>query len=78
MRIDNDLSNYSIASVIIGSISLVLWIIPLLAIFVSFVGGYTGIKGYYSEKRRLSKAGTFFSVLSFGLSVLRSGYVYFM
>ena len=78
MRIDNDLSNYSIASVIIGSIGLVLWLIPLLAIFVSFIGGYTGIKGYHSEKGRLSKAGIFFSVLSFILSVLRSGYVYFM
>ena len=78
MRIDNDLSNYSIASVVIGSISLIVWLIPLLAIFVSFIGGYTGIKGYHSEKGRLSKAGIFFSIMGFVLSVLRSGYVYFM
>ncbi len=78
MRIDNDLSQYSIASVIIGAISLVLWIIPLLALFVSFFGGYTGVKGFYSEKKQLSKIGIFLNFLGFVFGLVRSGYVYYI
>jgi len=75
MRIDNDLSRYSIISVIIGFVSLFLWLIPILSIFTAIFSIYTGYKGYSSEQGSLSKVGILFGVFSFIFTLLRSGFV---
>jgi len=75
MRIDNDLSSYSIISVIFGFFSLFLWLIPIVSVFSSLFTLYAGAKGYDSEKKGLSKVGIIFGVISFILTLLRSGLV---
>lgn len=75
MRIDNDLSRFSIISVIVGFLGLFLWLIPLISIFTSIFTIYTGYKGYSSEQGGLSKVGIVFGCISFVLTLLRSGFV---
>jgi hypothetical protein len=75
MRIDNDLSRYSIISVIVGFISLFLWLIPIISIFTAIVALYTGYKGVDSEQSELSKVGIVFGGISFILTLIRSGFV---
>lgn len=75
MRIDNDLSSYSVLSVVIGFLSLFLWLIPIISVFTSLFTIYTGAKGYDSEQKGLSKVGIFFGVISFVLTLVRSGLV---
>lgn len=75
MRIDNDLSRFSIISIILGFISLFLWLIPILSIFTAIFTIYAGYKGYNSEQSGLSKIGIFFGIMSFVLTLLRSGFV---
>jgi hypothetical protein len=76
MRIDNDLSGYSILSAIIGFISLFLWLIPIISVFSSLFTIYAGIKGYNSERGGLSKVGILFGVIGFTLTFIRSWFVY--
>lgn len=75
MRIDNDLSSYSVLSVIIGFSSMFLWLIPVVSVFSALFTIYLGLKGYDSEQQGLSKVGIFFGVISFVLTILRSGLV---
>lgn len=75
MRIDNDLSSYSVMSVIFGFISLFLWLIPIVSVFTALFTIYTGAKGYDSEQKGLSKVGILFGVISFILTLLRSALV---
>lgn len=75
MRIDNDLSGYSIVSAMIGFLSLFLWLIPIVSVFTALISIHTGVKGYDSEQKDLSKAGILFGVVSFVLTLIRSGYV---
>ena len=75
MRIDNDLSGYSVISVVIGFLSLFLWLIPIISVFTALYTIYAGSKGYNSEHRGLSKVGIFFGIVSFVLTLLRSGLV---
>ena len=75
MRIDNDLSSYSVISVIVGFLSLFLWLIPIISVFTALFTIYAGAKGYDSEHKGLSKVGILFGVVSFVLTLLRSGLV---
>ena len=75
MRIDNDLSGYSVISVGVGFLSLFLWLIPIISIFTALFTIYAGSKGYNSEQKGLSKVGIFFGLISFALTLLRSGLV---
>lgn len=75
MRIDNDLSSYSVISVIFGFFSLFLWLIPIVSVFSALFTIYAGAKGYNSEHKGLSKVGILFGVISFILTLLRSGLV---
>ncbi len=75
MRIDNDLSSYSVISVMVGTVSLFLWLIPIISIFTAMFTIYTGMRGYDSEHGGLAKAGIFFGVISLVLTILRSGLV---
>lgn len=77
MRIDNDLSNKSIMSFVMGCINIFLWLLPIVAIFTSIYGVYIGFKGIDSEQRRLSIAGISLGVISFVFSFIRSGFVFF-
>lgn len=75
MRIDNDLSSYSVISVVVGFLSLFLWLIPIISVFTALFTIYAGAKGYDSEQKSLSKVGIIFGVISFILTLLRSGLV---
>ena len=75
MRIDNDLSSYSVISVVIGFLSLFLWLIPIISVFTALLTIYSGAKGYDSEQKGLSKVGITFGIISFILTLLRSGLV---
>jgi len=75
MRIDNDLSNYSVISVVVGFLSMFLWLIPIISVFTSLYTIYAGTKGYDSEHKGLSQIGILFGVISFVLTLLRSGLV---
>ncbi len=78
MRIDNDLSRYSISSMIMGCFGLFVWLVPIVAVLWTPVGFFLGIKGYDSEQRGLSKVGIYFNVLGFILACIRSGWVVWM
>ncbi len=75
MRVDNDLSGFSIVSVIAGTISMFLWLIPALSVFSSLFTIYAGARGYDSEQGTLSKVGIYLGVISLSLTMLRSGLI---
>jgi len=75
MRIDNDLSRYSILSVVLGTFSMFLWLIPMISVFSALFTIYTGFKGVNSEQSDLSKVGILFGIISFVLTFIRSGLV---
>lgn len=75
MRIDNDLSLYSIVSVVVGTISMLLWLIPIIGVFSALFTIYSGAKGYDSEQGGLSKLGLYLGLVSLLLTMLRSGLI---
>jgi len=75
MRVDNDLSGFSILSVVVGGISMFLWLIPILSVFTSLFTIYSGARGYNSEQGSLSKVGIFLGIVSLTLTMFRSGLI---
>lgn len=75
MRIDNDTSRYSITSMLVGVVSLFIWLIPVISIFTSLFTMYVGFRGVDSERHYFSKAGILMGGISFVLTMLRSGLV---
>ncbi len=75
MRIDNDLSIFSIVSVIVGTISMLMWLIPIIGVFSALFTIYSGAKGYDSNQEGLSKLGIYLGIVSLVLTMLRSGLI---
>lgn len=76
MRVDNDQSHFGVLSVIVGGISLFLWLIPMAGVVASITAVYIGVKGLDSEQSGLAIIGIVFGIISCILTILRSGLVY--
>ena len=75
MRVDNDLSRFSVMSVLVGVVSMFLWIIPIISVFTSLFTIYSGARGYNSEQGELSKVGIYLGIVSMVLTLIRSGLI---
>lgn len=77
-RLYDDKSHYSLFSVILGLVSLIAWLLPILGIFTSLGSLGTGLVGIDSDQERLAVGGILLGALGFVLTLLRSGLGYFL
>lgn len=65
-------SGKATASLILGIISLVAWLLPLIGYPVSIVGLYLGISDRKKEKNTFSKIGIILSAIGLGITAINS------
>lgn len=65
-------SGKATASLILGIISLVAWLLPLIGYPVSIVGLYLGISNEKKEKDTFSKIGIILSAIGLGITAINS------
>lgn len=77
MKLYKDTTSYGIASAIIGALSMVTWLIPLIGIITSFAAIMTGLQAIDNEQDGWALAGIVLGIAGFILTFVRSGLVYF-
>lgn len=65
-------SGKATASLILGIISLVAWLLPLIGYPISIVGLYLGIYDRKKEKNTFSKIGIILSAIGLGITAINS------
>ena len=65
-------SGKATASLILGIISLVAWLLPLIGYPVSIVGSCLGIYNVKKEKNTFSKVGIILSAIGLGITAINS------
>ena len=75
MRIDNDYSSYSVVAMVVGCISMFLWLIPIVSVFSALFTLYLSYRGIESEKKDFSYIGICLGLISLVFTVMRSAFV---
>lgn len=65
-------SDKATSSLILGIISLVTWLLPLIGYPISIVGLYLGISDRKKEKNTFSKVGIILSAIGLGITAINS------
>lgn len=68
----NNSNGMSIASLILGIIGLVAWILPLLGYPINIIGLILGIISNKKEKNKFSKTGIILSAIGLGITAINS------
>lgn len=77
MQLYEDESNYRFIALVLGTISMILWLIPMIGVFTSMGALYSGSKVVFREDNGFAVAGIAMGILGGILTVLRSGLVYY-
>lgn len=68
----NNSNGISIASLILGIVGLVAWILPLLGYPINIIGLILGIISNKKEKNKFSKTGIILSAIGLGITAINS------